>query len=329
MKLIRPEFANRKAFVRRFEREAQTVAQLEHPHIVPLIHSWRDPGGAYLVMPYLRGGSLEDALQAGGWSLAPAVRLLEQVGDALAHAHRRGVIHRNIKPSNVLLDEDGNAYLSDFVIGARLTDAVDLPLDTSLAHLSPEAIRGEVVTFSSDLFSLGVLVFSLLTGGKPPGKGPLPSLGDSHSGIAVELDLVLTRATGDDSSSRFDKAEDFMRAFRQAAGADVVAMPQSAASHPASEPTRNPYKGLRAFREADASDFFGRDSLVEELVHAVSSRHIVAVVGPSGSGKSSVVRAGLIPVLRGGALPGSRQWLATEMFPGSHPFEELEQRCSG
>ena len=174
VKVIRPEYANQAAFVRRFEREAQLVAQLEHPHIVPLFDYWRDPGGAYLVMPYLRGGSLAGALRHGGWNLAPALQLIDQVGGALAYAHRQGVVHRDVKPSNVLLDEEGNAYLSDFGIAARLTDDADTPLTTTLAFVPPEELRGEAHTARSDVFSLGVLSFQLVTGVVPPGASPCP-----------------------------------------------------------------------------------------------------------------------------------------------------------
>ncbi len=91
-----------------------------------------------------------------------------------------------------------------------------------------------------------------------------------------------------------------------------------------SAPIRNPYKGLRAFQEVDAADFFGRAALVDELLEAVNNHRLVAVVGSSGSGKSSAVRAGLLPAIRAGGIPGSRGWLTTSMYPGSYPFEELE-----
>ena len=87
---------------------------------------------------------------------------------------------------------------------------------------------------------------------------------------------------------------------------------------------RNPYKGLRAFAEDDAEDFFGRETLTEHLVERLAQTRFLAVVGPSGSGKSSVVRAGLLPRLRAGALPGSERWYIAEMFPGAYPLEELE-----
>src|SRR5262249_5807268 len=119
IKIIRPDLVNQPSFVRLFEAEAQLVAQLEHPYIVSLYDYWRDPEGAYLVMRWLRGGSLREALERGPWNVESASRLLAQVGSALAYAHRQGVVHRDLKPANVLLDEDGNGYLSDFVIATR------------------------------------------------------------------------------------------------------------------------------------------------------------------------------------------------------------------
>ena len=136
---------------------------------------------------------------------------------------------------------------------------------------------------------------------------------------------VLRRATADRPGARPDRVEDFLRELRQVMGADVIGAAWAAAAGPTSEaPVRNPYKGLRAFQETDAADFYGRDGLIDELLAAVSRHRLVGVVGPSGSGKSSVVRAGLVPALRAGAVAGSRSWLITDMFPGSYPFEELE-----
>src|SRR4051812_17396569 len=89
--------------------------------------------------------------------------------------------------------------------------------------------------------------------------------------------------------------------------------------------TGNPYKGLRAFLEADEADFFGRETLIEQLLQRVAGReHLLVVVGPSGSGKTSVVRAGLLPALRRGRIPGSERWLFTEMLPSTSPLKELE-----
>lgn len=324
IKVIRPEYANRPVFVRRFEAEARLVAQLEHPHIVSLYDYWRDPDGAYLVMRYLRGGSLRTALARGPWNPPAALALLDQIGSALAYAHRQGVVHRDLKPGNVLLDEEGRAYLTDFGIATRRPDAVGSPVTTSLAYIPPEELRGEPITARTDIYSLGVLALELLTGHRPIAGHSLPSIRELRSDLSPALDEVVTRATADRPAQRFEQVEDFLRALRQAAGIDVVGAAESAIDATSSKPLRNPYKGLRAFQETDAPDFFGRDALIDRLMEAVRSHRLVVVVGPSGSGKSSVVRAGLLPALRAGASPGSSDWLVAEMFPGTHPFEELE-----
>ena len=103
VKIILPGFANHPDFIRRFETEAQLIARLEHPYITPLYDYWRDPDGAYLVMRWLRGGSLRDALQNGAFDLTTSLLLMEQITAALATAHRNQVIHRDLKPANILL----------------------------------------------------------------------------------------------------------------------------------------------------------------------------------------------------------------------------------
>ena len=122
IKIVKPEFANHPAFIRRFESEARFVASLEHPHIVSVYDYWRDADGAYVVGPYLAGRSLADAIFAT-MSMAQVIKIASQVGSALSYAHRQGVLHRDIKPANILLDGDGNAYLADFGIAARAVEA--------------------------------------------------------------------------------------------------------------------------------------------------------------------------------------------------------------
>ena len=323
IKVIRPEYANQPDFVRRFDGEAKLVAKLEHPHIVPLMDHWRDPDGACLVMPYLRGGSMAAALTRGRWELAPALALIEQVGGALAHAHRLGVIHGALKPTNVLLDDDGDAHLTDFGQAILLSDSAGSAPTTLEAIRAPETVNGGAPTERSDEFGLGVLIFQILTGFVPRGGLALPPLSEARPGLPLDLDQVLARATDFTPETRFPRVEDMLTALSEAAGVEKAA--GEPAQHVASsEPNRNPYKGLQAFMETDGGDFFGRTALIDELLHAVATRSLVAVVGPSGSGKSSAVRAGVIPALRAGGIPGSRPWLITDMYPGSYPFEELE-----
>ena len=147
IKIILPEFASRPDFIRRFENEAQLVAQLEHLHILPLYDYWRDPEGAYLVTRLMKGGSLSEALAANGnLGSENIARLVDQVSAAIDAAHRQGVVHRDIKPANILLDEDGNAYLSDFGIAKELGSESDITQTSAIlgtpAYISPEQVQG-------------------------------------------------------------------------------------------------------------------------------------------------------------------------------------------
>ena len=126
IKVIRPDLANDPAFIRRFQAEAQLVATLEHPHIVPLYDYWREPDAAYLVMRLMRGGSLASVLEHGALTPAQTITMVDQLGNALQTAHRSGVVHGDINPDNVLIDDEGNAYLSDFGIAVGDVDEPSL-----------------------------------------------------------------------------------------------------------------------------------------------------------------------------------------------------------
>jgi WD40 repeat protein/serine/threonine protein kinase len=337
IKTIRSRFANDPEFIRRFEAEAQLVARVEHPHVVPLYDFWREPEGAYLVMRYLRGGSLRERLAQGPLEPEEAARLLDQVALALGAAHRQGVVHRDVKPANILFDEEGNAYLSDFGIAKDVAVAeVAAPHGTpsSLAYyLSPDEIRGELATPRSDIYSLGVVLYEMLAGrhpfaDAPPAEvidkhlsEPVPSIGAFRPDVPASVDEVIGVATAKAPSDRYPDAQMMASAFRGAL------LPTASRPAMPSTEVRNPYKGLRPFQEFDAADFFGREEVVAELVARLSEQgdesRFLAVVGPSGGGKSSLVRAGLVPALRGGAVPGSDRWFLLDMRPGTHPFEEL------
>ena len=366
IKIILPKIANEPEFIRRFEAEAQVIARLEHPHIVPLYDYWREPNAAYLIMRYLRGGNLDEKLQTGSFDRNNALALLEQICAALHASHRAGVVHRDIKPANILLDEDDNAYLADFGIAKSMIDEKQSLMTQgeviigSPAYISPEQIRAEPVKPQTDIYSLGLVLFEILTGRKAF-KGPtpvayiqqhlnepLPLLAEQNGlGAAVEdkklvpsaLDIVIGRATAKDPQNRYENVLNFLSDLRQAFVPDAKAGDLIGAKNGGSISTHvsalidlpeleNPYKGLRPFFEADADDFFGRDTLIEALLARMGDEsdlsRFLAVIGPSGSGKSSVVRAGLLPTLRQGGLPGSEKWFFVEIIPGAHPWEEME-----
>ena len=338
VKAIRPYLANHPDFIRDFEAEAQLVARLEHPHVVPLYDYWREPGAAYLVMRYLRGGNLAEAIAKGPLELEWVARLLDQVCGALAAAHRRGFVHRDVKPSNILLDEEGNAYLADFGIAKDISNADRTQPGTmkgSLLYLAPEQIRGEPITPRTDVYALGVVLYEALVGDHPFADAPdlavyerhlsdpLPPVRHRRPELPPAVDDVIATATAKVANHRFRDAMSLAGAFRKALPASTL----QGAEAPLLE-ARNPYKGLRPFTEADVDDFYGREAFVERLLERWRSPapqdRFLAIVGPSGSGKSSVIRAGFVPALRRGAIDGSREWFITDLVPGRHPMEELD-----
>ncbi|MDX1415582.1 MAG: protein kinase, partial [Candidatus Promineifilaceae bacterium] len=340
VKVILRKYANDPEFIRRFEAEAQTIAHLEHPYIVPLYDYWREPEGAYLVMRFLRGGDLLSALEQGPWDLDETVQLLDQVSSAVATAHHHGIVHRDIKPANILFDESGNAFLSDFGIaknqGQDLAYTAEEAFIGTPDYTSPEQLRNEPVTQQADIYSLGAVLYETLTGEKPFSDDPfpvriqkhlsepLPLVRSSRPDLPFEIDEVIQKATAKQPKDRYPDALAMAEAFRSAVQGDKSPYASYPLAVPASLEISNPYKGLRAFQESDASDFFGREIFVQQLATRLAESPFLALVGPSGSGKSSLVKAGLVPALRQEMLPGSDKWFFAEMVPGTHPLEELE-----
>jgi len=287
--VIDPAWANEPRFIQRFEVETQLVARLQHPHIVPVLDYWRDPTGAYLVAPSVGGTTLARALGSEELSDELRRRIIGQVGAALCHAHQLGVVHGGISTDTVLLDGSGNAYLAAAGFVMRLAGAPRVSSTSS----PPEQGRGEAITPAADVYGLGVLVEQLL--------------GDHGD--------VVGRATADRPEDRFGSIDDLLT------GLGVSQRDDPEVGFTA---TRNPYKGLAAFGEGDSDDFFGRSEAVQAVVEMLADHRLVAVVGPSGSGKSSLVKAGVVPAVRAGAIDGSDWWTVTDMYPGSYPFVELE-----
>ncbi len=307
LEVTRPDLAARTEFARRFEADAALVARLEHPHIVPLYDYWREPDGAFLVSRWIRGGSLGGALQRGPWRLDVVARLVEQIGSALGMAQRHGVVHGSLEPGNILLDEDGNAYLSGFSIG------VDHGRDGA------GQLWSQTADPRLDARGLALVALEALTGERNISDVPEPPPGAIDPSVLTVLRTAITPPR----EGGYPDSAAFVDAFLASA-----ASPKAATTAAVAPIVTNPYKSLRPFGEADAADFFGREALTQRLVARLSEPDVhhrfLAVVGPSGSGKSSAVRAGLIPAIRRGALAGSEGWYIVEMLPGSNPWEELE-----
>jgi DNA-binding SARP family transcriptional activator/serine/threonine protein kinase len=309
VKVIHPRLAEAPEFVRRFAEEARVIAGLEHPHIVPLHDFWRDPAGAFLVMRWLDGGTMASRL-AHPWETADLGRAFDQLADALGYAHSAGVFHRDLKAANVLFDSSDNAYLGDFglpVTGIGTgTGQPARPATIRPHHATLEVLHREQPSVASEVFGLGMLLAQAASAGEHRG-GDTPFGG----GIGEVVRVATASAPGD----RYPDMQAFRSALREAIGTRTLSVPRRV--------RRNPYKGLLPFDEADRADFYGRDDVVETLVAGVGANGLTAVIGASGSGKSSVVMAGLIPQLRDGALPGSDEWSIVRMVPGTDPFDEF------
>lgn len=183
IKILRPEFTCDEEFVKRFRREAQAIASLSHPNIVSIYDVGREDEIHYLVMEYVEGDNLKNLIRAEG-TLPPerAVEIARQVSEALQHAHENNIVHRDVKPQNILITKGGRAKLTDFGIAREASAATLTQTDTivgSVHYLSPEQARGETAGPRSDIYSLGVVLFEMVT-------GKLPFQGDTPIGVALK-----------------------------------------------------------------------------------------------------------------------------------------------
>ena len=211
-----------------FRREAAAIARLEHPRIVPLYSYGEHAGSPYLVMRYLGGGTVADRIRQGAVDLGGAERWLRSMAEALDFAHQRGVIHRDVKPSNILLDEQSNAYLSDFGIAGTLADARSGMPTGSAAYMSPEQGRGEAVDRRADVYALAVTLFECLTGKKPYTAetalgvivrhmhDPIPSAHDLAPAVPAAVAEALRWGMAKNPAERPRTTGDFARLVRQA-----------------------------------------------------------------------------------------------------------------
>ena len=171
VKIVKAELARDDIFRRRFDREAKVAQRVDHPHVVPVIETGEQEGIPYLVQVFISGGSLEDRIKREGTlPLSETVRICTAVASGLDALHTEGLIHRDVKPANILLDEEGVPYIADFGL-AKDRDASILTKAGqalgSMDYMAPEQIRGEEVSAQSDVYALGCVMYECLAG-KPP-----------------------------------------------------------------------------------------------------------------------------------------------------------------
>lgn len=230
IKVPRPEFTSDEEFVRRFSREAQAIARLSHPNIVSIFDVGREGDVPYLVMEYVEGDNLKNLIRTKGAISPPekAVQIAGQVLDALQHAHDNNIVHRDIKPHNILITTLGAAKLTDFGIAREATTTTLTQSDTivgSVHYLSPEQARGETAGPRSDIYSLGVVLYEMVTG-VLPFKGDTPiSVAIKHiqdeplppsrvnPAVSPELENVIIRAMAKNPADRFETARQMAQAL--------------------------------------------------------------------------------------------------------------------
>jgi serine/threonine protein kinase len=233
LKVLSRKLAESGEFTSRFQREALMLAQLQHPHILPVFDYGQVDGYSYIVMPFLQNGTLAELLQTRRRSLTEVYQIITQIGGALGYAHARGMIHRDVKPSNVLIDEQGNCLLTDFGL-ARMVEISSESLTSAgaimgtPAYMSPEQGKGDTLDGRSDLYSLGVILYEMLTGQVPYRDklpmmvvikhihDPLPSARELVPDLSDAIERVLIKSLAKEPDERYQTAEDFVQAVQKA-----------------------------------------------------------------------------------------------------------------
>lgn len=234
LKILPRDFASKPEFVARFKQEAKVVAGLQHPHILPVFDFGEAEGYTYLVMPFIKSGTLTDLLKGEPLPLEQARSLISQIGGALDYAHARGLVHRDVKPSNVLIDESGNCLLSDFGLAKILEASEKLTMSGAVmgtpAYMSPEQGLGRTLDGRTDVYSLGVILYEMATGRTPYKaetpmavmlkhiSAPLPPPSSVQPGLPESVEAVILKALAKEPEDRYQTAGAMVKAL-QAAGA--------------------------------------------------------------------------------------------------------------
>lgn len=311
--------------------EGRATARARHENIVVIYEVGTFNARPYMVLEYLEGRTLRQAIAASahlrsGNCISPslALEIIVSVLRALVAAHKSGIVHRDLKPENIMLLDTGQVKVLDFGI-ARFADSNGLnERKGTRAYMSPEQWRGDDIDERSDLWAVGILLYELLAGVHPldpisaenlasiaDPNIPMPNLRAIRPEFAA-LSEVLARCLQKNPDERFHSAADLLAALEP-----FVARSKWV-------PTGEmdcPFAGLSAFQEADADRFFGRERNVLAVLGLLERQPLVMVAGASGAGKSSFVRAGVLPALR----CGSEHWDIFVVRPGRAPIAALRE----
>ena len=323
---VEPDAASRQ----RFLLEARATARLQHPNVVAIYRVGELDHKPYIVTEFVRGEPLDKIPLP-----LPLDRVLGlgiDLARGLAAAHRRGVIHGDIKPANAMVAEDGTGKLLDFGL-ATLADAAPAGGKARAIHgtpdyMAPELWRGQPADRRSDVYAFGAVLYHLLTGQTPfhdvPGRDlarvvqdrDAPSLGrrSGDARLAAAIDRCLARKPDE----RFASGDELREALEQCRDRAAVALPAG-----------NPYRGLRPFEADHRELFFGRTAELGVVLDRLRAEPLVLVSGDSGSGKSSLCRAAVLPAIADGAIGHGRTWTSVQLVPGRRPLQALAAALAG
>lgn len=355
IKILHSNLANDASIHSRFLEEARLLRRIRSPSVVTVHDVGRlNDGRPYFVMDFADRGTLAERIRPEEGA-RPDPRELTALVDALADGlgaiHEAGVVHRDIKPANILfqLARRGSADAEATLIGegSRVLRLVskdervfvsDLGIAKDLIKHGPQAtIVGGTplyeapeqrdgagdVTPASDIYSATALLWHVLTMVRPPRAEALTG---SLSTLPSAWHDVIAQGMALDPGARFATIESWRAAIHDVLAGEVAASPLGSTDDNVSRSASCPYKGLASYQPEDAASFFGREALVDQLVRRLQFERVLVVGGPSGSGKSSLVRAGLIPALGAGAIAGSETWRVALFTPGRDPLAEMHYR---
>ena len=223
IKILRGDLSNDEKFVRRFQREALSASSLSHPNIVEMYDVGEDNGLYYIIMEFVDGKTLKQLLKRrGSLTLSEAIDIMLQLTDGMAHAHDSYIIHRDLKPQNIMIQDDGQIKITDFGIAMALNSTQLTQTNSvmgSVHYLPPEQAAGKGSTTKSDIYSMGIIFYELLTG-KLPFKGdnaveialkhmrdPLPNIREDHESIPQSIENIILKATAKNPKNRYEDAK--------------------------------------------------------------------------------------------------------------------------
>ena len=233
IKVLAPTFREDITFVKNFTQEVDVIAHLQHPHIIQIYDFGEHDGDIYIVMAYMRGGTLADRIKQAGQGLTDdeTIRMLDLIADGLDYAHAREIIHRDLKPSNILMDEDNNPYLADFGL-AKFTEGklemTNTMMTGTAAYMAPEIARQGKSTKRTDLYALGVILFEMLTGKLPYEGGtpynvlaahvnkPIPKIHEYRPDLPESIQTVIDKVLAKEPEDRFASARELSDTFQAA-----------------------------------------------------------------------------------------------------------------